>query len=95
MQEFSYSNNIHVNNKLESVPTDILYYKCNKYYPHLTVKETSLQSASKLLSVSEQNQNESLRSSYIFSTKTHCYLVEKGLNHCCNEIAFPLSTQSG
>lgn len=30
MQEFSYSNNIHVNNKFESVPTDILYFKRNK-----------------------------------------------------------------
>lgn len=39
MQEFSYSNSIHVNNKFESVPTDILYYKWNKYYHHLTVKD--------------------------------------------------------
>ena len=49
MQEFFYSSNIHVNHKSESVLTDILYYKQNKYYPHLIVNETSPQSASKFL----------------------------------------------
>lgn len=92
MQEFSYSNNIHINNKFESVPTGILYCKWNKYYPHLTVKETSPKSASELLGVSEHNQNESLTNSYIFSTKARGYPVENRLNHCCNKITFPAST---
>lgn len=94
MQEFSYRNSININNKFESVPTAILYYKWNKYYPHLKVKETSPKSASELLGVSQHNQNESLANSYIFSTKACGYLVENRLNHCCNKITFPASTQS-
>lgn len=42
MQELSYSNNIHINNKFEPVLTEILYYKRNKYYPYLTVKKLHL-----------------------------------------------------
>lgn len=94
IQEFSYNNSIQVNNKSEAIPTVILFYKLKEYYPHSTGKETSPHNTSKLLSVSEQNQNEPWTSSYIFSTKAHWYLVENHLNHHYDKITFPMSTQT-